>query len=89
MVFHRHGIKRFQHIWYSIDMESKDFNIYGKAIFFTHNISYKFKPVNDDRCHLSCENLIHFAEEIIYSRHSSILEVPVDSFEGPSTGTHY
>jgi hypothetical protein len=60
-------------------MEPKSFNnIFGKAIFFTYEISHKIKHVNDDRCHLSCENRIYFAEEIVYSRHSSILKVPVD-----------
>jgi hypothetical protein len=53
------------------------------------NISCKFEHVIDDSHHLSCVNRIHLAEEIIYSRNSSILKVPVDSFEGPSTGTRY
>jgi hypothetical protein len=60
-----------------------------KDYFFAYKISYKFKHVNDDGHHLSCVNRIHLDEEIIYSRHSSVLKVPVGSFGGPSTGTRY
>ena len=53
-------------------MESKDFHLYGKAIFFTYNISHKIKPANDDGCHLSCSSIF--------------VEIPVEGFPKLSTG---
>jgi hypothetical protein len=68
-------------------MSSINFEKYNHEYIHTHDKTRKILQVRNELYHPSCKNFKHLVEKIIYSRNSSIfVEIPVDSFERPSTG---